>query len=299
MAEVAVLGSANLDLVYAVREIPRPGETVLASGPDQHPGGKGLNQAVAAARAGASVVFLGALGDDPAAAVLRAALGDAGIDADLTRRVPLPSGTALITVDRHGENAIVVAPGANAALTALDARERAAIGAARVLVAQLEVPLEAIAEGVAAAREAATLVVLNAAPARPLEAAILDGVDVLVVNEGEGRLLAGADSGDVRELARSLAAGGRAAVVTLGADGAVWAADGEVGLVPAHPATVVDTTGAGDTFTGVLAAALAEGRPLAAAVERAIVAGALAVERAGAVPSIPTRAEVDARIGVG
>ena len=284
--EVTVLGSANLDEVLQVPRLPVPGQTVLATSRQQHPGGKGLNQAVAAARAGARTAFVGALGSGPDAEVLLAALREAGVDAAAVARVDGPSGTAFIVVQGSGENSIVVDPGANAALTGLSGSGRAAVTGARVLLAQLEVSPAVVAEAAAAARAAGTVVLLNASPARPAEELrdLLPLVDVLLVNETEAEAL-----GD--------SAGGRELVVTRGADGAVHVdRDGERRHVPGLPAVVLDTTGAGDTFAGVLAAALAQGRPMPHALQRAVAAGALAVEGHGAVPSIPTRDAVDARL---
>jgi ribokinase len=305
MTEVVVLGSANLDLVYAVPAIPAPGETVLASGQARHPGGKGLNQAVAASRAGASTAFLGALGDDAAAEQLLAALDGSGVDTSGVRRVAGPSGTALIAVRPDGDNAIVVASGANATMESLVAAERSAIAAARVLVMQLEIPLSIVAAAVACARAAETVVVLNAAPARALGSELLRGIDVLVANEHEARVL-GVDSdevlrphippdgpGVVRTDAKPI---GLTVVTTLGAAGARWSGPEGDGQVAAPPAEVVDTTGAGDTFTGGLAAGLATGLSLAEAVERAVVAATISVETEGAVPSIPTREQIDRRM---
>ncbi|MGH3483128.1 MAG: ribokinase [Nocardioidaceae bacterium] len=285
--DVVVLGSANLDVVFAVPSIPAPGETVLAADPAHHPGGKGLNQAVAASRAGAVTSFLGALGDDAAASELLAALVESGVDASEVRRVAEPSGTAWIAVDSAGENAIVVASGANAVLTALTDAERSVIAAARVLVMQLEIPLSVVAEAVGVGRATDTVVVLNVAPAQALDGSMLSGVDLLVVNEHEARVL------------KSPVPGGLAVVTTLGARGARWTdPDGE-GSVVAPSAAVVDTTGAGDTFTGVLAAGLAADLPLPAAIERAVVAATISVETEGAVPSIPHRDQIDRRMATG
>ncbi|MBA3309818.1 MAG: ribokinase [Nocardioidaceae bacterium] len=297
--DVVVLGSANLDLVYDVAQLPAPGETVLASAQGRHPGGKGLNQAVAAARAGARTGFVAAVGRDEAGDELVAAMTDAGLGVSLVRRVEQPSGTALITVQSDGENSIVVAPGANGTLEGLTPNERDAVAAASVLVAQLEVPVAVVAEAAGVAREAGATVVLNAAPARPLDDSLLSCVDVLVVNEGEARALAGthaASTDGVHVLGKALAERVETVVVTLGADGAAWfrrGADG--GRSPGLRAELVDTTGAGDAFTGALAAGLAGGLDIAEAVERGVVAGAISVETAGAVPSIPTADQIEAR----
>jgi ribokinase len=279
--DVVVLGSANLDVVFAVESIPAPGETVLASSQARHPGGKGLNQAVAASRAGASTRFLGALGDDAAAEDLLAALGESGVDASGVHRVAGPSGTAWIAVDSRGENAIVVAPGANATMGSLSDAERSTIAAARVLVMQLEIPLSIVAEAAACARASDTVVVLNAAPARALDPDLLRGIDVVVANEHE---------------AETVSAEGLTVVTTLGAAGARWVGSADAGEVAAPRAEVVDTTGAGDTFTGVLAAGLAVGLPMRVAVERAVVAASISVETEGAVPSIPTTDQIARRM---
>jgi len=292
-ADVVVLGSANLDLVSTVPTIPAPGETVLSTSRDLRAGGKGLNQAVAAARAAARTLLVGAVGDDEAAQLLMAEAEAAGIDTALVRRVTGASGTAWIMVRPDGENAIVVDSGANATVEQLTDDERLAVAGARVLVAQLETPLSAVAEAAALARESGVRMVLNAAPARALPDELLSSVDVLVVNEHEAGHLSG--HADPATAATQLLASSRSVVVTLGADGALVADESGQRQVAGVTATVVDTTGAGDTFTGVLAAALATGADLDAAVARAVVAGALAVESPGAVPSIPTADQIDQR----
>ncbi|CAN5893583.1 ribokinase [soil metagenome] len=292
--DVAVLGSANLDQVLRVATIPAPGETVLATGQDRHAGGKGLNQAVAAVRAGATTAMIAALGHDDAGDELLAAMHADGIDTAAVRRVDEPSGAALIVVADSGENAIVVAPGANAVMTELRALGRETIADAAVLVAQLEGPVAGVAEAAEAARANGTTVLLNAAPAQPLDDELLRLVDVLVVNEHEAVALGGA--GDPVDAAVALTDRVRAVVVTLGADGAAHVDADGLTRTPGVPADAVDTTGAGDTFVGVLAAALATGSAIDVAVRRAVTAGALSVETAGAVPSIPTRSAVDARL---
>jgi ribokinase len=289
-----VLGSANIDLVYSVDQVPALGETVLATGQARHPGGKGLNQAVAAARAGARTAFVGAVGDDPGGIELGVVLRDCGIDTTLLHTVEGPTGTALITVQRDGNNTIVVAAGANGTINELTVDAREAVAAASLLVAQLEVPLAVVAQAAQAARSAGTTVVLNAAPATHLDDALLSLVDVLVVNENEAMTLAGGD--DPIVAAGTLTDRASTVVVTLGSAGAAVLQRGEqIEDLPAIKALVADTTGAGDTFTGVLAAGLAAGEPVAAAARRAVIAAGISVERHGAVPSIPTRAQIDAR----
>ncbi|MEJ7795049.1 MAG: ribokinase [Nocardioides sp.] len=292
--DVVVLGSANLDFVSSVPAIPAPGVTVLSTGREVRSGGKGLNQAVAAARSGARTAFLGAVGEDVAGGILLTEAEAAGIDTRLVRRVGGPSGTAWIMVQPDGENAIVVDSGANGTVTELTEAERLVVSTAGVLVAQLETPLSAVHAAALAASDGGARVVLNAAPARDLPAELLRCVDVLVVNEHEARQLSDEStlSGAVSRLLDVVTS----VVVTLGGDGALLAEPTGRHRVAGVPAQVVDTTGAGDTFTGVLAAALASAAGLEAAVSRAVVAGALAVEGHGAVSSIPTASEVDARV---
>jgi ribokinase len=283
------VGSANLDLVVTAPTLPRPGETVLGGEFTTVPGGKGANQAVAASRAGGQVSFVGAVGDDDFARPQRDNLAAAGVDVSRLRTVPGPSGVALIAVDRYAENLIVVAPGANAALTGLSAADRTAVAGADVLLCQLEVPVETVAEAAATARANGTVVVLNAAPARSLPADVLSTVDLLVVNEGEAEALAGGPvrPADLLDLVPRV-------VMTLGARGAAYADRKGVRLDVAAPkVTAVDTTAAGDAFTGALAVAWAEGRPVEEAVRWACAAGAVCATRPGASSSLPTRVEID------
>lgn len=301
---MVVLGSANLDLVYRVNRIPEPGETVLASGAAQHPGGKGNNQVIAAARAGANASFIAAFGADGAAELLLETLGRAGVTV-LAREVEAETGTALITVDDEAENTIVVNSGANALLLELTAPEREAIAAASLLLMQLEIPIETIVEGAQAAAASGTAVILNAAPARALPDELIGLIDVLIVNEHEALVVAASLDDSVRlpaavtlesapQAAAALLAAAKAVVVTLGGDGAVVVdATGAVN-VPAPSVVAVDTTGAGDTLCGVLTAGLAEGMTLVAATRFAVQAAAISVQRHGAVPSIPSREEIDA-----
>jgi ribokinase len=292
---VAVVGSANMDLVVDAPTLPRPGETVLGGTFRTAPGGKGANQAVAATRAGARCDLVGAVGDDAFGAALRESLHTAGVGLDRLRTVPGPSGVALIAVDAKAENLIVVAPGANGELAGLDDGDRAAIAAADVLLCQLEVPLPTVAEAAAAARAAGTAVVLNAAPARALDADVLAGVDLLVVNEGEAAAIAAGDAGAPPDrLAEALLARVPRVVLTLGARGAAYAdRDGLRLAVRAPRVAAVDTTGAGDAFAGALAVAWAGGGPTARSLEWACAAGAACARRPGASTALPTRAEID------
>jgi ribokinase len=289
---VAVVGSLNLDLVIRVAELPGPGETVSGGDLFRNPGGKGANQAVAAARLGRRVAMVGCVGDDQAGHELLASLEAAGVDGSGVRVVEgVPSGTARITVSEDGENQIVVSPGANARLTSDDVAAAAAVRSAAVTLLQLEVPLETVA---AAARAAGGRVVLNPAPVRALPAELLGRIDVLVPNRVELARLAGGPVPRTVEQAAELAGrlGGRAVVVTLGADGALVVEDGRAGHVPAVPVRPVDTTAAGDAFCGGLADALAGGSGLQEAARRAVRVAAAACLRPGAQASLPTPAEL-------
>lgn len=288
---VVVVGSANVDQVFRVARIPAPGETVLSSGFSTALGGKGQNQAVAAARAGAATMFIAAVGSDAFGAAMREGLVADGIDSSLVRTEAGSSGTALIAVDDAGENTIIVEPGANALLTALTAPDRAAIASAAVLVMQLEIPLDTVIEAADAASATDTRVLLNAAPIRDLPDALLAALDILVVNEHEAAHLEAARPGTpLTDLVPVV-------IVTLGAEGAVLRSrQGDEVHVPAPAVRAVDATGAGDTFCGALAAALAEGQSLELALRFAVVAASISVEKPGAVPSIPSRRMIDERL---
>jgi ribokinase len=294
--EAVVVGSANLDTALQVARLPASGETALASATSEAPGGKGANQAVALARLGRRAAFVGCLGADAPGDRLHAALTEAGVDTTWVRRSDAaPTGAAYVVVDGQAENLIVVAPGANALLDAGDVeRARPALEEARIVLAQLEIPVDAV---LAAVRMARGLVVLNPAPARPLPAELLDRVDVLVPNRGELGALAGEGRPETVDELAALAAstGVRTAVVTLGADGAVVVEDGRVTAhVPAAPAEALDTTAAGDSFCAALADALLDGRAPAEAARWATAAAACTVARRGAQPSLPTRSETEA-----
>ena len=296
--EVAVVGSLNLDLVVRVARLPGPGETVSGDDVFRNPGGKGANQAVAAARLGRRVAMVGRVGDDDAGRELLGSLEADAVDTSRVRVVAgVPSGIALITVGEDGENQIVVSPGANARLTPDDVGQAgAALGAAAVTLLQLEVPLEAVA---AAARAAGGAVVLNPAPVRDLPEELLAEVDVLVPNRVElAQLAGGAEPETVAEatrLAGRLPA--RAVVVTLGADGCLVIEGGDATHVPAVPVRAVDTTAAGDAFCGGLADALAGGAALEDAARRAVRVAAAACLRPGAQASLPTPGDLRALPG--
>jgi len=297
---VLVVGSVNTDVTLRVARFPAPGETLLGTSAVVGLGGKGANQAVAAARAGASVRLLATVGDDPDGAVLRRALEQLGVGTGLLGvSTTSPSGRAHITVDDAGQNAIIVVPGANADTTPERLAEvAAAVRTADVVVVQGEVPPGTVAALLELGRSAGVPVVLNLAPVVPLPAAAVEAAAVLVVNESEAALLAGAEEprgvDEARELARLLARRVPAVVLTVGAQGAVLAQrDGAELHVPApRPEQVVDTTGAGDALVGVLAAALAAGVPLAGAVADGVRAATRSVEAPGAAASYP-----DFRVG--
>lgn len=292
--DVAVVGSVNIDLVASVPRLPLPGETVPAHSYAQFPGGKGSNQAVAAARLGRRVALVGLTGDDAESGEVRSALRNASVDlTHLATEAGVPTGRALVVVDEDAENTIVVVGGANMRLTPAHLEAAAdLLRTARVVLAQLEVPLETVT---AAARASEGTFVLNPAPAAPLPAELMQDVDVLVLNETEYEVVAGHPLPDQDgELATRLAASGWrcTVVVTLGARGClVWEGD-DVVHVPAPVVPVVDTTGAGDTFTGALADALSREEPVLAAARWAVHAASRSVGALGATTAMPDRADV-------
>jgi ribokinase len=294
---VLVVGSVNADLVVTVARRPGAGETVLGSDLATFPGGKGANQAVAAARLGARVAFVGHVGTDSFAQFLREGLDREGVGTRHLLAVPGPSGVALITVDPAGDNSIIVSPGANARLTPGHvAAAGAGLDAASVVSAQLEIPLEAVTAAARLAAGAGARFVLNLSPAARVPASLLAAADPLVVNEHEAAFLLGGDAqrAPERQAAALLGLGPRSAVITLGAAGAYAADAGGGTLVPSPAVTVVDTTGAGDAFTGALAWRLSQGDALAAAAAFAARVGAAAVTGRGAQSSYPALAGVPA-----
>lgn len=296
--DLLVVGSANADLVVGVDRRPAPGETVLGSDLAVHPGGKGANQAVAAARLGARTALLARVGDDAHGRLLLESQRSAGVDTTGVLVGGAPTGVALITVDPSGDNSIVVSPGANARLTPEDIRAAGPLLlAARVVSVQLEIPLDTVAE-TARALPSGTRLVLNPSPPAPLPAEVLAACDPLVVNEHEARSILGRDAGTTPESwAQALTAlGPRSVVITLGAGGAL-AADtrtGEFVRVPSPAVDAVDTTGAGDAFTAALAWRLGLGEELPEAAAFAVRVGAAAVTKEGAQASFPTAEEVSA-----
>jgi ribokinase len=302
--EVAVVGTANLDHTVAVARLPRPGESVVGETATTAVGGKGVNQAVAAARQGCRVALIACVGDDAAGATVLGALdAEPGLDRRGVRVVAGPTGTAFVTVDATGANTVVSARGANGALTADHVhRHGAVLAAAPVVLVQLGIPAGAVQAAVEIARSVDSLVVLDPAPADEVTDALVRSVAVCTPNETELERLTGIavddPDGVVRAAAALRAQGCGAVVATLGARGAyVLDGTGPGRFVAPHPTTVVDPTGAGDAFAGVLASGLARGAALTDAVAVAVVAGALATRRAGAVPALPTAAEVAAARG--
>lgn len=295
---VIVVGSVNVDLVVTTERRPGPGETVIGGRFARHHGGKGGNQAVAAARLGAPTSFIGAVGDDPFGAEARAALELAGVDvAGLSTHPTEATGVAFILVDRAGENSIAVAGGANATLTSVQVRaamKRLELTADDVVLVGHEIRTGATHEALRLGRLAGSRTILNPAPATGLEPPTLALADILTPNEGELDLLAGA-GGTVSARAKRLLGGdraGRAVCVTLGARGVLVVTGRRARSVPAPRVSAIDTVGAGDALNGALAAGLASGLAFPEAVDQAVLAASMAVTRAGAREGMPTAAEL-------
>jgi ribokinase len=287
--DVVVVGSVNADLVVRVDRRPAAGETVLGSDLAIHPGGKGANQAVAAARLGGRVAFLGRAGTDGNGDLVRDALRGDGVDISHLVTTRAPTGVALITLGPEGDNSIIVSPGANGRVTEEDVAAAGALFKATSVVSlQLEIPLPTVTAAVRAAAEAGARVVFNLSPAAEVPGDLLSYCDPLVVNEHEAEFLGATDPAGL------LARGPRSVVITRGARGAVVAGGSGVTEVPSPEVKAVDTTGAGDAFTGALSLRLARGAGLAEAARFAARVGAAAVRREGAQSSFPTLADVEA-----
>lgn len=299
MKNILVVGSSNTDMVIRVPRIPRPGETILGGTFAMAAGGKGANQAVAAARAGGRVTFVARVGDDVFGERALANFETDGLNTRFIARTPgSSSGVALINVDGRGENSISVASGANALLSVEDVvKAEDAFAAADIVLLQLESPLETVEAAMRKAGEKGVPVVLNPAPACMLGDGLLRSVDVLTPNEHEAEILSGiavADERGAREAAARLHARGPATVViTLGGRGLYASSSEFAGMIPAFEVDPVDTTAAGDVFNGALAVALAEKVPMLEALRFAQAAAAISVTRPGAQPSAPTRAEIE------
>ena len=298
--KIVVIGSSNTDMIIQVPRIPRPGETILGGRFLSAAGGKGANQAVAAARAGGNVTFIACLGQDGIGSEAISGFEKDGIDVScITRDPESPSGVALIFVGADGENSIAVAGGANMALTPDKVHQnREVIQSADILVMQLESPLESVEAAAELAFSKRIPVILNPAPAQPLSDELLEKITFLTPNESEAELLTGVIVTDI-ESARKAASrlrerGVEKVIITMGAQGAFISSPGLESLVPGFPVEPVDTTAAGDVFNGTLSVALAEGLPLVEAVRFANAAAAVSVTRLGAQPSAPARNEIEA-----
>ena len=291
---ILVVGSSNIDLVASVDRLPSRGETVLGYRFAQSFGGKGANQAVAAARAGAEVAFLSKLGADANGRLIEQHLAAQGLSRPiLLRDAEFPTGVAMILVDLSGENQIAVVPGSNGRLAPADLRQhRELIAGARVLLLQMEIPRETVFEALRLGRECGLTTILNPAPAAPLPSDLLRLVDILTPNESEAQVLTG--STDPAEAAQILTGRGvGTVVVTCGANGAFLTTGNDVTHIPGFLVETVDSTGAGDAFNGALACAVAEGVPIKNAIERANAAGALATTGRGAQESMPTKDDIE------
>lgn len=300
MPDILVVGSLNMDLIVRTPRLPAPGETILGTSFTTAPGGKGANQAVAAAKLGAPVKMIGRVGADDFGKTLRASLNAVGIDTQyVAQDAEAATGIASIWVDDKGQNSIVVAPGANGRVARSDIDAAAgAFREARVVVAQLEVPLDTVQYALQVARKNNDLVILNPAPAQPLTRKILELVDVVIPNETEATLLTGiavTDFDSAQNAANVLKQmGARRVLVTMGTQGALFLdGDTTVQTIPPFAVQAVDTTAAGDAFVGALAAALAREKDWTTSLREASAAGALAATKLGAQPSSPTRAELD------
>ncbi len=299
-AKTFIIGSSNIDFVMQTERLPRRGESTIASAFMQVFGGKGANQAVAAARAGAAAYFVTCVGDDPYAAKMVEGYRESGLRTDFVfAEKDIWSGTALIMVDANGDNYLTVAPGANSRLTPERIRSLKAelAGAAWILI-QFEIPPQTIGEIITVAAELGVPVAWNFAPAREYDPAWLAGTSLLIANESEAEYLAGGSvttPGEAKEAAREIQRKGASGVIlTLGRAGS-WVQNGDEGVhVPAYEVEAVDSTAAGDVYCGCLVTALAEGRPMADAVGFATAGAALSVQVFGAQPSAPWRREIDA-----
>jgi ribokinase len=299
---VVVFGSINMDMVTRVVRLPRPGETVAGEDFTTAPGGKGANQAVAAARLGAATRMVGRVGNDLFGTTLCQNLAVNGVDTSAVAVTPGPSGVAAISVDRSGENTIVVVPGANGAVSVADAdRLSELLDGARVLMLQFEVPLAAVTAAARVARARGVMVILDPAPAYELPEGLYPLVDLITPNTTEAAILVGfalTDDAAIERAGKILQERtGGTAIIKLGARGAFAATPDQTRWFPAFPVTAVDTVAAGDAFNGGLAAALSAGLPLEQAIRWGLAAGAIAVTRPGAQAAMPTRAELLVLLG--
>jgi ribokinase len=295
--KIVVVGSFNTDLTAYTERMPRPGETVIGQKFVTGPGGKGSNQAVAAARLGAEVTFIGRIGQDVFAEIGLGLWKQEGINTDFVIRDPdNATGVAPIWVDRSGENMIIVVPGANLAVSLKDIDAAAdVIAQADVLISQLEINFDALTHAFQVARNHGVRTILNPAPAASISRDLVALADYLTPNETELEVLAVQNGSNIEGAARSLmTTDAQTVVVTLGAQGARWVNKSDTGVIPTFPVEVVDTTGAGDAFNGGFAVALAEGKSLEDAVRFGNATAALSVTKPGTAPSMPNRDQVEA-----
>ena len=296
---ITVIGSSNTDMIIRVPRIPRPGETVIGAEFSTAAGGKGANQAVAAAKAGGKVAFIACIGDDIYGS--RAAEGFRKLDIDLKNLIidpAKPSGVAMIYVDEHGENTIAVAPGANSSLLPSEIEKaRTSIESSRILLLQLETPVETVRAALLIARQKDVLTILNPAPARKLDDQLLSMVDILTPNETEAELISGITVRGLNSAEQAgkvlLEMGVKTVILTMGSNGALLVNHQESTLIQGFKVKALDTTAAGDTFNGALATALTEGMEIKTAIRFANAAAAISVTRIGAQPSAPDREEID------
>lgn len=296
---VVVVGSINVDLTIRSKRLPRAGETIIGGGFTTGGGGKGANQAIAAVRAGADVRFIARVGRDAYGHDMVKHLGTEGIHTEhILQDEECPTGMAFILVDEHGENSIVVASGANARLSPRDITlVKEEIGSAGVLLVQLECPLDAVRHAMEIASASQTLLIVNPAPAQHLDGSWFHGVDVITPNKIEAEMLSSSKITDRASLVdaarRIMQFGIPTVIITLGRQGVFLATEKQMTLIPAYAVTAVDSTGAGDVFSGSLAAFLAEGLPMDCAVRKAIASSSISVTRMGAQEAAPARSEID------
>lgn len=297
--KIIVVGSSNIDMVVKTHRIPAPGETVIGSSFFMNSGGKGANQAVAVARLGATVIFVTRLGNDFFGSQLRETFIKEGISADfLVQDNHLPNGVAAITVDEHGENSIVVAPGANAAVAISDIQSAFARHPdAHTVLLQLEIPMDIVAGTIELASKQAMRVVLNPAPAHPTDEAVLKKVDIITPNITEAALISGIPVNNMDDAAKAAIRisdmGVKNVIITMGAEGVLVCESGNCYAVPSPEVRAIDTTAAGDVFNAALCVALGEGNSIREAASFACKAAAISVTRAGAQSSIPYRRELN------
>lgn len=299
MADIVVIGSLNMDLVVSAERAPEAGETLPAEGFQTIPGGKGANQAAAAGKLGASVEMAGRVGKDAFGQQMRANLESLGVGTSLVLTDPeTASGTALIVVDRRGENRILIVAGANGRVSSADLDAAAGvISAAKLVILQFEIPMPVVEYAASLACRSGAGVILNPAPAYPIPPGLLKDIKYLILNESEAGALTGAPVEDLhsagRAASRLIGQGAGAVILTLGARGALLALPGHTRHFPARKVDPVDTTAAGDAFVGAFACRLAQGASLDDAVRYAVAAGTLTVTRFGAQTSLPSRPELE------